>query len=247
MRCERDYVYDALFFGHIGWWRCPWCGERRPQPDLSARQIELLGDESARLRLAGLDESEVTVELPLAGLYNVENALAAAAAALALGLPREAVARGLRSATAAFGRQERLSVGGREVRVLLGKNPAGLNQALHTIALAEGPKDLLFALNDDIADGADVSWIWDVDYEMLVGRARHVTASGRRADDMALRLKYAGIDDIVVERDIEAGLRRALARGDGPLYVVPTYTAMLVARELLGGWASAGHYWEQAS
>lgn len=137
---------------------------------------------------------------------------------------------------------------GREVRLLLGKNPAGLNQALRTIAAADGPKDLLFALNDGIADGADVSWIWDVDYDILAEQAASVTATGRRAGDMALRLKYAGFTGVQVERDIEKALRVALGRGgDGPLYVLPTYTAMLEARELLGRWAGEGHFWERAS
>ncbi|MSQ60979.1 MAG: Mur ligase family protein [Dehalococcoidia bacterium] len=244
-RCGRDYAYDALYFGHIGLWRCPGCGDSRPTPDATATSIDL-SDDAARFTLT-LPEGKRTIELPLVGLYNVANALAAAGAALAMGLAGEYVGAGLAAATPAFGRQERLNVNGREVRLLLGKNPAGLNQALHTIVAAKGEKNLVFLLNDDIADGTDVSWIWDVDYEMLAGRARTVIAGGQRAEDMALRLKYAGLPPALVTHDIAAALQGGLLRsGEGePLYVLPTYTAMLEARESLGRWASAGHYWER--
>lgn len=244
--CDQDYMYDAVFFGHIGWWRCPRCGERRPDPDVYTAQAELVGDERARFEVR-FGEREGVVDLPLAGVYNVANGLAAAAAAFALGLAMPHVAKGLSGATAAFGRQERLTIAGRGVRVLLGKNPAGLNQALRTVAAGEAGKTLLFLLNDDIADGTDVSWIWDVDYELVAGPAVQVIAGGRRAEDMALRLKYAGFDDVVTERDIPSALRRALREGAGTLYVLPTYTAMLEAREALGRWSATGHYWERAS
>lgn len=244
-RCGGDYAYDALYFGHIGLWRCPGCGDSRPTPDAAATAIGL-SDDASCFTLT-LPAGKRTIELPLAGLYNVENALAAAAGALAMGLSGEHIAAGLAAATAVFGRQERLNVNGREVRLLLGKNPAGLNQALHTIVAAKGEKNLVFLLNDDIADGTDVSWIWDVDYEMLTGRARTVIAGGQRAEDMALRLKYAGLPPALVTHDIAAALKGGLLRsGEGePLYVLPTYTAMLEASESLGRWASAGHYWER--
>ena len=244
-RCGRDYAYDALYFGHIGLWRCPGCGVSRPAPDVVATDVRL-SDDAVRFTLT-LPGDTRAIELPLAGLYNVENALSAAAGAFAMGLSGENIAMGLATATSAFGRQERLAVDGREVRLFLGKNPAGLNQALHTIVAIHGRKNLVFLLNDDIADGTDVSWIWDVDYEMLAGQVGTVIAGGQRAEDMALRLKYAGIPPLLVTRDIAAALQRGLAEsGEGePLYVLPTYTAMLDARESLGRWASAGHYWER--
>ena len=161
-----------------------------------------------------------------------------------------ATEKGLASFTAAFGRQERLSVDGRSVQVLLAKNPAGLNQVLRTITAA-GPleNDIVFFLNDDIADGRDISWIWDVDFELLAGKTRAATASGRRAWDMALRLKYAGVEPVLrVEPNSAEALRTALR--DLPagetLYVVPTYTAMLEVRDLLARWAGRGAFWEEA-
>jgi UDP-N-acetylmuramyl tripeptide synthase len=136
---------------------------------------------------------------------------------------------------AAFGRVERLSIGPREVAILLVKNPAGANEVLRTLMLEEGQLDLWIALNDRIADGRDVSWIWDADFEVLAGRVRHISCSGTRAEEMALRLKYAGVNaPIAVERELGPSLDAAVAAGNGqPLYVLPTYTALLELRDLL--------------
>jgi len=135
------------------------------------------------------------------------------------------------------------------VQTILAKNPAGLNQVLRAISAEEGPKNLLFLLNDDIADGRDVSWIWDVDFEMLAGQAALLLASGRRAADMALRLKYADIDaDPAIEDNTERALEKALAltpEGER-LYVIPTYTAMLQVRKLLARWGQRPPFWEEA-
>ena len=128
-------------------------------------------------------------------------------------------------------------MGERELSILLVKNPAGANEVLRTLTLEDGELDLWLALNDNIADGRDVSWIWDADFELLAGRVRRVTCSGTRAEEMALRLKYAGIDaEIEVDRDLGDSLDAAVAagRGDGqPLYALPTYTALLELRDLL--------------
>ncbi len=192
---------------------------------------------------------EVSARLPLTGLYNAYNALAAVAAAVALGIEPEAIERGLGSFTAAFGRQERMTVGGRRVQVILAKNPAGLNEVLRTITADGGEKDVALFLNDGIADGRDVSWIWDVDFDLLAGKVRSLTVSGNRAWDMALRLKYAGLGSLLeVEEDAATALRQALrATGeDGNLYVIPTYTAMLQVRKLLARWARQPAFWETA-
>jgi UDP-N-acetylmuramyl tripeptide synthase len=189
------------------------------------------------------------VTLPLAGLYNAYNALAAATGAIALGLPLAAIVSSLEGFSAAFGRQERFSVEGRDVQVLLGKNPTGLNQVLRALAARDGRKQMLFFLNDGIADGRDVSWIWDTDYETVQPQTDWVLAAGTRAEDLALRLKYAGFGaDVPVEHETGAALRRALdaTPSGGTLYVVPTYTAMLEVRELLAKQGGARHFWEGA-
>ena len=176
------------------------------------------------------------IRLPLPGLYNVYNAVAAAAAALELGASLDDVKTSLEAQAAAFGRVETIPVDGRQVSILLVKNPAGANEVLRTLTLEGRELDLWIALNDKIADGRDVSWVWDADFELLAGHVRRATCSGTRAEEMALRLKYAGIDaELDVERDLGRSLDSAVAAvdGDGRLFALPTYTALLELRDLL--------------
>ena len=233
-RCGAPYVYDAHYLGHLGRYHCEVCGARRPQPKIAAREIRLEGIEGASftLDLAGHTER---VRIPLPGLYNVYNALAAAALTTALGATPQEVVDGLQAVRAAFGRAERVTLDGRDLAILLVKNPAGANEVLRTVALEDGEHDVLAILNDNIADGRDVSWIWDADFEVLGGRVRRATCAGTRAAEMALRLKYAGVPEarIDVEDDLAAALDKATAGADGPLFVLPTYTAMLALREEL--------------
>ncbi len=244
--CGADYEYGISYYGHLGHWRCPDCGRARPSTQITAREIDLRDGRSLKFSL-GARERGVDVEMKIGGLYNVYNALAASAACLALGLPEDAVLETLPSFRAAFGRQEVFEIDGRRVEMLLGKNPAGLNQVLQTIALDPGRKSVLFVLNDRIADGRDVSWIWDADFEVAAGRFEAVVCAGTRAEDMALRLKYAEWDEATMR--IEPGLAPALAlamEATPPgqcLTVVPTYTAMLEARELLARRAGLKPYW----
>jgi UDP-N-acetylmuramyl tripeptide synthase len=175
------------------------------------------------------------VRLPLPGLYNVYNAVAATATALELGVALETVGEALEGFGGAFGRVETIPIDGHQVSILLVKNPAGANEVLRTLTLEDGALDLWLALNDGIADGRDVSWIWDADFEVLAGRVRRATCSGTRAEEMALRLKYAGIDaELVVERDLERSLDAAVKSAAGErVYALPTYTALLELRDLL--------------
>jgi UDP-N-acetylmuramyl tripeptide synthase len=244
--CGTEYVYAPLYFGHIGRWRCPGCGRQRPEPQV--RAVDLRPHErGTRVTIAAAGVSD-TFDLPLEGLYNVYNATAAFAGAWALALPRSAIPGALASFSAAFGRQERVSVAGREVRILLCKNPAGTNQALSTLLAGSGPLHLLVALNDGVQDGRDVSWIWDVDFERLVGRTAAVVATGSRAADMAVRLKYAGLAGaLAVVRDEEAALDRALRQTPigGELIVLPTYTAMMALREMIATRGGRSAFWQQ--
>jgi UDP-N-acetylmuramyl tripeptide synthase len=247
LSCGEELLYTVAFFGHVGHWRCPSCGRARPDPAVRATSIVLT---PGHAKLAFLTpQSELRVELPLAGLYNVENALAAAAGALALDLPLDAIGVALGSFRAAFGRQERFQINGRDVLVLLGKNPTGLNQVLRTIAANEGGGlHLLLFLNDGIADGRDISWIWDADYELIAGRTASVVVSGTRAEELALRLKYGdcrALPDVIPDANTALEAALVATPPKGTLYIVPTYTAMLHVRELL---AKRGHkqpFWEE--
>ncbi|HTC59494.1 MAG TPA: MurT ligase domain-containing protein [Solirubrobacteraceae bacterium] len=291
-RCGAPYVFDAVYLGHLGHYHCESCGQRRPSPTVLARSVVLEGVRSARFQLSTPD-GEAEVKLALPGLYNVYNALAAAALGVALGISLADIVAGLESTTAAFGRAETVTVAGRETRILLVKNPAGANEVLRTLALEPGCHDLLGVLNDNTADGHDVSWIWDADFELLAGRVRLATCSGTRAPELALRLKYAGIEPerIRVIDDLPSALVAATAeyqatgrgrladaaakhsptgrgrltnaeesaavgeerRAEGsvsqldhaaPLYVLPTYTAMLALRELLVRRGEADSSWQ---
>jgi lipid II isoglutaminyl synthase (glutamine-hydrolysing) len=232
--CGHAYVYEAIYLGHMGRYRCPNCGRRRPQPQVAATRVELDGMTGSRVELR-TPQGPLSLSLPLPGLYNVYNAVAAAATALELGVPLATVGEALEGFSGAFGRVETIAIGERQVSILLVKNPAGANEVLRTLTLEDGPLDLWLALNDRIADGRDVSWIWDADFEVLAGRVRRATCSGTRAEEMALRLKYAGIDaELVVERDLERSLDAAVASAAGErLYALPTYTALLELRDLL--------------
>ncbi|HSD76188.1 MAG TPA: MurT ligase domain-containing protein [Solirubrobacteraceae bacterium] len=233
-RCGAPYRYDAIYLGHLGRYRCDACGARRPEPRVSAHDVELRGVAGARFTLR-TPHGDAPVALPLPGLYNVYNALAAAALGLALGAPLADVAAGLAAVAPAFGRAETVRTGGRELSILLVKNPAGANEVLRTLALEPGDHDLLCVLNDRVADGRDVSWVWDADLELLAGRVRRATCSGTRAAEMALRLKYAGVpeDRLRVEEDLDRALDAATADGSGRLFALPTYTAMLALRDVL--------------
>jgi UDP-N-acetylmuramyl tripeptide synthase len=269
-RCGHPYAYEVAFVGHLGHYSCPNCGAQRPRPDVAATRIELRGMEgsAATVRVPG---GEIEITLPLPGLYNVYNALAAITAALQLGVDPNRVATALGEMRAAFGRVETIPVGDRSISILLIKNPAGANEVLRTLKLeAEHPPplmssqkcsdsdqnrertgagegiDLWIALNDRIADGRDVSWVWDADFEVLAGAVRRVTCAGTRAPEMALRLKYAGWSEesIAVEPDIATSLDAAVAASPGRLFALPTYTALLELRKLLADRGLAKEFWE---
>ena len=243
-RCGASFEYTARFIGHAGLWRCASCHRARPALTVSARHVHL--DEDGCTFELVTPQGTLTLALPLAGLHSIYNALGAAAAAFALGLPPEATVAALTGAGPAFGRQERFTVGGREVRVLLAKNPAGLNETVRTLAAARRPLHLLWLLNDDIQDGRDVSWIYDADIEVLAGRTATLVAGGSRADDLALRLHLGGLDPQDVTPGVATALDAALDRTPegARLDIVATYTAMLAVREVLAARSGAGHYWE---
>jgi UDP-N-acetylmuramyl tripeptide synthase len=250
VRCGTPYAYAAAYIGHLGDYRCPACGHARPQLDLRAREVELQGLERASFELV-TPEGTRRIELGVPGLYNVYNALAAASLARALEAPLDAVQSGLQGFSAAFGRFERISIGERSLLVLLIKNPAGANEVVRTLVAGGRPSLLLVALNDEIADGRDVSWIWDVDFEPLLDGLGRLIASGERAAELALRFKYAGLpaDAIEVVPSLDEALDRGLelTPSGEELLALPTYTAMLALRDLVARRGFVKPYWEAAA
>jgi lipid II isoglutaminyl synthase (glutamine-hydrolysing) len=259
-RCGHPYVYEVAFVGHLGHYSCPNCGAQRPRPDVAATEIELLGMDGSRSTVR-TPAGEIELKLPLPGLYNVYNALAAIGAGLRLGIAPQRIAAALGDMRAAFGRVETIAVGGADVSILLIKNPAGANEVLRTLALEaeRAPVDLWIALNDRIADGRDVSWVWDADFELLADSFRHVVCAGTRAPEMALRLKYAGWPEDRIEVipaidasldtavgaavDFEAPPRAQKSKARPRLFALPTYTALLELRKLLADRGLAKEFW----
>ncbi|MGZ5386950.1 MAG: MurT ligase domain-containing protein [Solirubrobacterales bacterium] len=246
-RCGHPYHYEHAFIGHLGHYSCPNCGAHRPDPEIAASAIELRGMSGSvsTIRTPG---GELQLELPLPGLYNVYNALAAIAAGLRSGIGLARIGEALAGVRSAFGRVETIEVAGVPVSILLIKNPAGTNEVLRTLRLesAAGGLDLWVALNDNTADGHDVSWVWDADFELLAGSVRRAICAGTRAPEMAVRLKYAGVDPgaIEVEPRIAASLDRAVAGSNDRLFALPTYTALIELRRLLADRGLAREFWE---
>ncbi len=250
VRCGHLLKYELYYYAHLGRYRCPTCGLVRPRPEVYARRVLAMDAVSSRFILV-TPAGELECHLRVPGLYNIYNALAAAAGALALGLEPVAIKAGLEAATTAFGRMERLAIGDREVFLALVKNPVGYNEVLRTVLDAGTRRSLLLVLNDLYADGTDISWIWDVDFERLAAAQEDlnfILCSGRRAEDLAVRLKYAGIDPtkVAVEKDLKKALEQGLnfILPDELLYILPTYTAMLAMRDILVRQGLVGKFWE---
>jgi UDP-N-acetylmuramyl tripeptide synthase len=246
--CGSPYDYDAIYLGHLGRYHCPNCGRGRPRPAVSAQEITLHGTTAATFMLVTpIGTRSVFLRLP--GLYNVYNALGAAALCVSLGIGLDEIVAGIQTTAAAFGRAERIAVGDTSLQILLMKNPAGANEILRTLVLEPGQLDLLAILNDNIADGRDVSWVWDADFELLTPRVRSVVCSGTRAAELAVRLKYAGVPEsaLTVIPSLPRALDTAIASAGPRLFAMPTYTALLALRDELSNRGHVSQYWEEAA
>ncbi len=235
LSCGHELEYNPRYFGHLGIYKCPKCGLARPQVQYRLSDLSLSVESSKAMLSNGKNKEQLVIQIP--GLYNLYNALTAGAVALELGVGKAHISYALSSVTAAFGRMEKLQVGNKNIFILLVKNPTGFTQAIETLTYDNKPKSLLLALNDNFADGTDISWIWDAEVEIIKDVANSAVVSGIRAEDLLLRLKYADFkpEKVTMEKDLnlalEAGLNN-LANGE-TLYVLPTYTAMLEIRKIL--------------
>lgn len=241
-RCGAPLSYSRVVLAHVGDWRCTSCGLARPPRDVAARSVAM------RAAGSSFSVADGPVEIPLPGLYNVYNAVAAIAVGRVLGLEHQTAARALAAFRPAFGRLEIVEADGRTLRLVLVKNPAGFNAAIGALLETGRRPRLLAALNDRDADGRDVSWIWDADFEALAPRVEHAVVTGLRSRDLALRLKYAGVPGSRIEvfEGWAAALRRAIG-GASPaeeIVVIATYTAMLSLRAALADLGHVGRFWE---
>ena len=229
--CGNALHYSAVLLGHLGHWECRRCGMKRPTPDWSIDSLELFGAISTRITISAPNGQLNAVDVALPGVYNAYNVLAGWVQADHAGCTSDQISDSFANAQAAFGRAETLVIGSSKVNLMLIKNPTGANEVLRTLAREPDGLTLVIALNDQVADGRDVSWIWDADFEVLGDRVRSVYCCGRRASEMALRLQYGGfpVNQIVCDSSpLEATLKAT--RDSDQVWVLPTYTAMLELR-----------------
>jgi UDP-N-acetylmuramyl tripeptide synthase len=233
--CGEEYKYDIRFYGQLGHYKCPSCGNKRPAPDVVAEQVKVASSSSRFLiRFA---EHSLDVELKLPGMFNVYNALAAAALCFKLGIAPEIIRAGLCEYSTLFGRSEKIKLNDKSILIQLIKNPAGASQAVQAAAADPNAKYLL-AINDNYADGRDVSWLWDADFEQLASCKGPFVVSGQRCYDMAVRLKYAGVEPslITVCPSLDQALDQGLALCTQPeqtLWLLPTYTCLLELQKIM--------------
>ncbi len=233
-KCGNEYSYDLVFYGQLGHYICPSCKNKRPTPDVSAHNVDVRASGSSFQIKVGHVTSDVRLSLP--GLFNVYNALAAAAFAFQMDIAAETIKEGLNKYSTLFGRSEKLVINGKSVLIQLIKNPAGASQVVASVA-GDPDAKILIAINDNLADGRDISWLWDAEFEQLSTAKENVIVSGQRAEDMAVRMKYAGLpaQQIEVVTPLEKALRQALAETDDmqTLWILPTYTCLLELQKIL--------------
>ncbi len=246
--CGESLIYRYRTYAHIGKYECPQCSFSRPSPDACARVLNIGTDHSGiefsfsdKLPQC-LQDTDLLTQIRLPGVYNIYNAVASASAAALLEVAPDFIDRGLSEFEGVFGRWEKFYIEGVQLEITLVKNPVGLNQVMRSVQRREGAKVMFLALNDKAADGRDISWIWDVNFEettLIECSDVHFVVAGTRADDLAVRLKYAGLDEhrLTVESDLVKALDaccRKSQQEDAVIYSLPNYSAMWkLRREIL--------------
>lgn len=246
IRCKTEYEYDYITYGHLGGFRCPKCGYRRAEADYAVADVAQQRADGSSIVIRA-DGKRYLAEVNLPALYNIYNAIAAIAAMTEMGITTEAAISAVASFKCGFGRMENFALGKGGAKVMLAKNPAGFNQLLSFLQNIPDKFVLVLCLNDRGADGTDISWIWDANFEELcnlAGTLEKVIVSGDRAADMAVRVKYAGVDPrfVTIEHDYER-LVKELETEERPIYMIPTYTAMLELRETLIRHCGGDEFW----
>lgn len=252
LHCGTAYEYRWHTYAHLGAFYCPKCGYARQDPDAAITKVLEADAKGTRIllglkdqKMGELKESEVLIGLPAP--YNMYNALAAITGGMEFGLSLQEITDSLSDVHSSFGRMETFELGGKTVQMILVKNPAGCNQALGYVGSLDEDRCLIFALNDRTADGHDISWIWDADYEVLAGdtRIKKIYVTGDRAEDMQLRLKYAGFEEnrITLEKDQNALLSK-IKEESLPVFLLPNYTSMLSLRKLLSDATGGQDFWK---
>lgn len=229
--CGHELEYQHYHYAQLGQYRCPKCGNRNPDPQYTGHDLHL---ESNITLLV----NDLKIKSPYQGFYNAYNILAAVSVAKTLGMPDDAIQRAIWNYRPRAGRMEEFHIRGKRVVLILVKNPTGLNQSLSAIANDQNRKNIFFALNDNAADGRDISWIWDADLETLNNEQDNidrVVCSGIRSGDIAVRFKYSGIEPakIIIESNLTDGIQTTLSSAVPVVYVLSTYTALFACQKIL--------------
>ena len=233
--CAAALIYDHTFYGHLGHYHCSACDFRRPTPWVSATHIDV-GVMESQITLRLGETSLPALPLKLPGLFNAYNLLAAATAGFWLGQSLDCLPQSVNAYHSIFGRAEHRQIQGKPVTIFLIKNPIGATEVLKVVT-ADPKAHVVIMINDNYADGRDISWLWDAPFEYLSTLSTPIVVSGHRAEDMAVRLRYAGVSESLIQQEsvLEKALQQALDQtpADHHLYVLPTYTALLDLSQLL--------------
>lgn len=247
IKCKHEYDYSYHTFGHLGGFYCPNCGYKRPETQVSVTEILDTGISSTTVRVSVFgDSEEIVINLP--GGYNIYNAVGALAVSEAIGFKRETAKSAIATFSCGFGRMEQFDLGGHTARIILVKNPAGCNQVLNYLSSLSEKTVFVCCLNDNSADGRDISWIWDVNFEKLADMDEFIDeiyVSGIRSADMAVRLKYAGIGESKLKIfDDYDSLIKAMEKQILPVVIMPTYSAMMDLRSKMSAAFGGKEFWE---
>lgn len=229
--CKTPYEYNFITYNHLGDFYCPKCGYKHPELKYSVDEVLSLTPNDSNVVINGIN-----ISIGQSGVYNIYNGMCAFSIAKELNIPDETIKTCLSTQDSTFGRQEEIIINNKTIKIILVKNPAGYNQAIDTLCLNKEDFSAVFMLNDNYADGQDVSWIWDVEFERLNDLdLKDIYISGIRMYDMAVRLKTAGLnqDNFVLEFDYEKLTNKIIESSTDRIYILATYTAMINFRKYL--------------
>lgn len=246
--CKNEYDYTYHTYGHLGGFVCKSCGYSRPNPDFAVTSVEEL-KQNHSVVVASFNGNKNLVKVNIGGAYNVYNAIGCAAGLSALGIDDATIIKALESFNGAFGRMEQFISGENKINVILVKNPAGFSQTMSFLKSIDDDFTMILSLNDNAADGRDISWIWDVDFNGIFERpnVKDIYVTGKRCYDMAIRVKYEGVGDreikVIENEDYNKLVDIATSQGRD-VYIVPTYTSMMAMRPTIAKRLGGKEFWE---
>ena len=245
-KCRSDLEYRYVYLSHMGDYSCPSCGFQRPRLDVAVTALEVVGLDRTRMEIE-TSSGTLTLEIPQSGVHIAYNAAAAIAILVGLGVPLDHAAESLAGVGPAFGRLDKIDADGRDLLLAFAKNPTSYNTTLRALATEEEPRQLLIAASNTLVDGEDFGWLWDVDFETMAPKVERAVVSGTRADELANRLKYAGVpaDRLTIVEDRPAALDAALEAlpSDRRLVVLTGYTPLIELRNEMTKRGWTGRYW----